>query len=182
MRTLRVPKPSRSLSHQNMMGIFMRLPEGTFVQLIDNNLVMSPSLLDVHQVAIGEIFLSMATYVKRHRLGKVRIAPYDVYLDEHNAFQPDIAFVSTERMHIIKQDGIHGAPDLIVEILSPATGKYDEHEKKRVYERCGVKEYWLVNPKDKAVRGYELVDNTYRELPLTYGAIPSGLLRTSFQF
>jgi Uma2 family endonuclease len=165
-----------------MMDIFKRLPEGTLVQLIDNHLVMSPSLLDVHQVAIGEIFLSMATYVKRHRLGKVRIAPYDVYLDEHNAFQPDIAFVSTERMHIIKQNGIYGVPDLIVEILSPATGRYDEHEKKQVYERCGVKEYWIVDPKNKAVRGYELVNNAYRELPVAYGLITSGLLRTSFEF
>jgi len=182
MRTLRVLKPSRSPSPQKMMDVFKRFPEGTFVQLIDNHLIMSPSLLDVHQVAIGEIFLSMATYVKRHRLGKVRIAPYDVYLDEQNVFQPDIAFVSTERMHIIKQDGIYGAPDLIIEVLSPATGRYDEHEKKRVYERCGVKEYWIVNPKDKAVRGYELADQSYRELSLSYGAIPSALLRTSFQF
>lgn len=86
--------------------------------------------MDVHQEVIGEVFLSIAGYVKKHRLGKVRIAPYDVYLDAQNAFQPDIVFVSTERLHTIKRNGLHSAPDLIVEILSPATSKLDKQQKK----------------------------------------------------
>lgn len=129
--------------------------------------------MDVHREVIGEVFLSIAGYVKKHRLGKVRIAPYDVYLDAQNAFQPDIVFVSTERLH---------TPDLIVEILSPATSKLDKQQKKNVYERCGVKEYWIIDPTDRSVYGYELVDNTFRDLPLTYGVLESRLLHTAFNF
>lgn len=152
------------------------------VQLIENKIIMSPAPLDVHQEVIGEVFLSIAGYVKKHRLGKVRIAPYDVYLDAQNAFQPDIVFVSTERLHTIKRNGLHGAPDLIVEILSPATSKLDKQQKKNVYERCGVKEYWIIDPTDRSVYGYELVNNTFRDLPLTYGVLESRLLHTSFNF
>jgi Uma2 family endonuclease len=165
-----------------MMDVFKNLPEGTLIQLIENKLIMSPTLLDVHQEVIGEVFLAIAAYVKRHRLGKVRIAPYDVYLDGENAFQPDIVFVSNERLHTIKKNGLHGAPDLVIEILSPVTGKYDEKDKKNVYERCGVKEYWIIDPTDKAVQGFQLVDGSFRALPATRGVINSGLLRTAFHF
>jgi len=72
-------------------------------------------------------------------LGTVRYAPYDVYLDDKNAFQPDILFVRKENMHLIEEDGLYGAPDLVIEILSPSNSKYDLKVKKEVYERYGVK-------------------------------------------
>lgn len=182
MHAFIMPKSSSSIPPRSMMDVFKNLPEGTLTQLIENKLIMSPAPLDVHQEVIGEIFLSIAAYVKRHRLGKVRIAPYDVYLDAENAFQPDIVFVSNERLHTIKKNGLHGAPDLVIEVLSLATGRYDEKEKKKVYERCGVKEYWIINPADKAVQGFQLVDKAFRELPATEGVICSVLLRTALHF
>jgi Uma2 family endonuclease len=165
-----------------MMEVFKGLPEGTLVQLIENNLIMSPAPLDVHQEVIGEVFLAIANHVKRRRLGKVRIAPYDVYLDDQNAFQPDIVFVSNQNLGAIKRNGLHGAPDLVIEILSAATAKYDEHLKKDVYERCGVKEYWIINSTDRSVQGYQLVNQTFRALPPTEGLIQSPLLHASFSF
>ena len=74
-------------------------------------------------------------------------APYDVVLSENNVFQPDIMFVSNENSKIITEKNITGAPDLIIEILSPATGYYDLTEKKEIYTEFAVKEYWIVEPK-----------------------------------
>lgn len=82
----------------------------------------------------------------------------DVYLEDENIFQPDILFISNENQHVIEEDGIHGAPDLVIEILSPGTAKYDLMKKKDVYERRGDKEYWIVNPETKLVQGYFLVN------------------------
>ncbi len=84
-------------------------------------------------------------------LGELRIAPYDVYFDKHNVFQPDIVFVSKENVHIIKKNGLHGAPDLVIEIFSSGTQDYDRSEKRLIYEKYRVKEYWLVEPESKEV-------------------------------
>lgn len=74
-------------------------------------------------------------------MGTTRVAPYDVYFDRQNAYQPDIIFISNEQKHLIDKDGFYGAPALVIEILSPITAKYDLEEKKEIYERYGVKEY-----------------------------------------
>ncbi len=182
MQTLTMQRPSRSIPPTTMMEVFKSLPEGTLVQLIENELVMTPAPLDVHQEVLGDVFVALANFVKRQDLGKVRIAPYDVFLDDHNAFQPDIVFVSSEKMHLIRKNGLHGAPDLVIEILSPSTGKYDLHQKKDVYERCGVQEYWVINPETKAAQGLRLVNNKFTALAPTEGHIRSKLLKTEIHY
>src|SRR5690625_1307514 len=141
---------------RTLMEVFKSLPEGTLVQLIENTLVMSPSPLDIHQKVLSDIHLSMGAFIKHHKLGEIRVATYDVYLDRKNAFQPDIVFISNERRDMIEEDGLHGPPDLVVEILSPTTAKYDLEEKKDVYERRGIQEYWIVDPATKSVQGFIL--------------------------
>ncbi len=159
-----------------MMEVFNSLPEGTRVQLIENNLVMSPAPLDRHQLIISEIFPHFAIHIKNRKIGTTRVAPYDVYLDKENAYQPDIIFISNERKHLIKTDGLHGAPDLIIEILSPSTAKYDIGDKKDVYERSGVTEYWIVDPADNSTTGYYLINDEYHEFFKGVGRIESKLL------
>lgn len=121
-------------------------PEGTRYQLVEGELVRAPALTRLHQ----DIVLNLATLLRNHvlptRLGKVYAAPFDVYLGEHDVLQPDVLFVSTERLSILKDDGAHGAPDLVIEILSPATAQLDKKRKRAVYARAGVKELWLVHP------------------------------------
>jgi len=151
-------KPPRT-----MMEVFNSLPEGTLVQLIENNIVMSPPPLDRHQVLAGEIYSEILQFVKKNKSGAVRIAPYDVFLDRKNAFQPGICFISNDKLHLIEENGLHGAPDLVIEILSPGTARFDLYDKKDVYERCGVKELWLVDPADKSVIGYWLNNDEYQE-------------------
>ena len=99
-------------------------------------------------------------YVVDTEAGEVYIAPTDVYLSETDVVQPDLIFISRERSHIRTGKNIRGAPDLVVEILSPSTS-YDRGYKQDLYARHGVKEYWLVDPYAKQVTVMLLKDGRY---------------------
>src|SRR5438874_6042420 len=88
---------------RTMLEVFKSLPEGTLVQLIENNLVMSPSPKDRHQEILAELSFQLIAYVRKERLGTVRFAPYDVYLDQKNAFQPDLIFISNANLYKIEE-------------------------------------------------------------------------------
>lgn len=152
-----------------MFEVFESLPEGTLCQLINNTLVLSPSPTDAHQKTLLKISSKLFTYVDTHQLGEVRVAPYDVYFSRKNIYQPDIIFISKENFQKIKEDGLHGAPDLVIEILSPKTAKYDLEDKRDVYERYGVKEYWLVDPVSKQVYFFKLAKDEYMEIDTAWG-------------
>ena len=92
-----------------------------------------------------------------------------VFLTEKDYFVPDFMVVCDPEK--IKNDGIHGAPDLVVEVLSPSTAKRDRTYKKQVYEQCGVREYWLVSPNEKSVEQY-LLDNDQLVLHNVYAIYP----------
>ena len=167
---------------RTMMEVFQRLPEGTLAQVIENEFVLSPAPSEIHQKTLNEINFLLFSFVKKERIGEIRIAPYDVFLDRKNAFQPDIIFISNDNLHLIKEDGLHGVPDLVVEILSPSTAKYDLEEKKDVYERFGVKEYWIVDPATKSTQGYSLKEGTFGKTVKSKGLIHSKLLGTELHF
>jgi len=103
-------------------------------------------------------------FVQKHQIGKVYDATYDVVLSENNVFQPDITFVSNENSKIITEKNITGTPDLIIEILSPATGYYDLTEKKEIYAEFGVKEYWIVDPKKQWVEFYSNESKKFKSI------------------
>lgn len=147
---------------RTMMEVFKTLPEGTLAQLIENNLILSPAPLSKHQLLLMELSSDLFLFVKRKKLGKVFPAPYDVYLDRKNAYQPDICFISKEKAHLIKKNGFYGVPDLVIEILSPGTARYDLEDKKDVYERCGVAEYWIADPATNGTAGYKLTNGEYQ--------------------
>lgn len=84
-------------------------------------------------------------------MGEIIYAPIDVYFSETDTYQPDIIFISKDRLNIIGEKKIEGPPDLIIEILSPATAYYDLRIKKDTYEQNGVKEYWIVDPIQKTI-------------------------------
>ncbi len=167
---------------RTLLEVFRGLPEGTLAQLIENEIVMSPAPSDSHQKILNEINFQLLGFVKNHQLGEVRVAPYDVYLDGKNAFQPDIIFVGNESLELIEEDGLHGAPDLVIEVLSPSTAKYDLDEKKDVCERHSVKEYWIVDPETKSTQGYYLDDGSFIALGKNKGVIASRLLGSDFNF
>lgn len=93
--------------------------------------------------------------------GLVLTAPIDVQFDEENECQPDVVFISNENLGIVTEKKIIGAPDIIIEVLSPSTSYNDKIRKKAVYERFGVKEYWIVDPVHLYIDQFVLSDNKY---------------------
>jgi Uma2 family endonuclease len=121
-------------------------PEGTRYQLVEGDLLMAPVPNLFHQSIAGNVYAMLAVFLAKMSAGKVFIAPCDVYLSEHDVVQPDVLFVASANLGILQEDGIHGAPDLVIEVLSPATAQLDKKSKRRIYARAGVKELWLVDP------------------------------------
>jgi len=130
---------------------YEKLPEGAPYQLIGGELVMTPSPIPYHQEILGKIFYELKRFVEENTRGKVYLAPIDVYFSETDIYQPDIIFISKDRLNIIGEKKIEGSPDLVIEILSPATAYYDLRIKKDTYEQSGVKEYWIVDPIQKTI-------------------------------
>ena len=130
-------------------------PEGTRYQLVEGELhLMSPGPNLFHQDIAGNIYLLLRSHATKHRLGRVFIAPADVYLSAHNVVQPDVFVVSAANLSILAEDGAHGPPDLVVEVLSPHTTTLDTR-KLRVYAHHGVKEQWLVDPTKRQIQLYD---------------------------
>jgi Uma2 family endonuclease len=136
---------------------YRELPEGgPRYQLIEGDLHMAPSPNLFHQEISANLEGLLRDHLKGKRAGKVLHAPLDVFLTDTNVYQPDILFVSTKNLGMLKVDGVHGAPDLIVEILSPSTSRLDLGAKKRVYARCGVLEFWAIDPQERKIKVYDL--------------------------
>lgn len=146
------------------MEAFTMMPEGTYCQLINDVLVMSPATTTPHARTQRKIFSALNNYVEKNEPGEVYFAPVDVYLNTKNAFQPDIFYISNERKDIIKENGVYGAPDLVIEVLSKGSRKTDLIKKKNVYEATGVKEYWVVDPDTKWCEGFVLENELYKSL------------------
>lgn len=136
---------------------FELLPEGTLCQLINNAIIMSPAPNTPHAIVQNAIFNKLYNYAEKKKTGTAFCAPVDVYLNTKNVYQPDIFFISKGRIDVIRNRGIFGAPDLIIEILSEDR-KYDLVSKKKVYEQCGVNEYWVVDPITKWCEGF-IIEN-----------------------
>jgi Uncharacterized protein conserved in cyanobacteria len=144
---------------------YLRLPDdGKRYQVIEGEVYMVPAPIPYHQDTSRKLMVLLNNFVEKQKLGKVYYAPCDVILSEENIVQPDIFFISQEREYIITEKNIQGAPDLVVEILSPFTAKLDKTLKTGLYERFGVKEYWLVDPDQKQIEVLVLKGERYESL------------------
>lgn len=167
---------------RTILEVFESLPEGTLAQVISNNLVMIPAPDFHHQDIVFELARQLGNFVIENDLGKVVGAPVDVYLNAENIYQPDVLFLSNERMHLVQNGKIKGAPDLIIEVLSPGTENFDKKVKKVAYEKSGVKEYWIVDPKTKQATGYQQSGSGFVEIASAQGVLVSPLLETTIRF
>jgi len=164
------------------MEVYKNLPEGTLAEVIDNKIYMSPSPVERHQTIALDLGSQLLQYTRLHDLGKVFIAPFDVYLDEEkNLVQPDLLFILKENAHIV-QGHVHGSPDLIIEILSPSNKKRDLITKKSLYEKFAVKEYWIIDPETNTAFGFQLQKGIYVKLPTEKNQLTSPLLKNVFVF
>ncbi|MFQ5633423.1 MAG: Uma2 family endonuclease [bacterium] len=142
MSTIVAPHPLEKLAFT--YEDYLELPDdGRRHEIIDGELFMSTAPTPNHQKIVFNLLGAFFNYLKEHPVGKVFPAPVEVFFSETNIVQPDIVFVSNERTNIIKPAQIQGAPDLVVEVLSPGTEKRDRTVKMKMYAKFGVREYWM---------------------------------------
>lgn len=132
-----------------------QLPESALpTELIDGEILVSPAPLIIHQRTLLTLLKVLATRIQN---GELLIAPVDVQLDDNNVFQPDLLWIAegNERCAVTEQRVI-GAPDLVVEIVSKGTERRDRVQKFQLYEKHGVREYWIIDLKLKSIQVWSL--------------------------
>ena len=138
----------------------MSLPKGTRAELIDGELFMSPSPKRLHQNAVLRLVRRLADFIESRGLGAVFVAPFDVHLPSGDIVEPDILFITKANLGIV-QDWVRGAPDLVVEVLSPDGLERDRFVKRGLYAENGVPEYWIVDADAKTIEVFSLRDGKY---------------------
>lgn len=126
-------------------------------ELIDGELFVTPAPTPKHQEIVGELYSRLSAYVKANTLGKVYVAPVDVVFEDHTVLEPDLLFISETRRGIVGEDAIHGAPELVVEVLSPSTFYHDLRRKMTVYSQFGIQEYGIVDPEKQTIALHQRV-------------------------
>ena len=139
---------------------YANFPGDERYELIDGELILVAAPNHIHQWIISNLMWLLQQYVRPADLGRIYCAPFDVVLSNNDVVQPDVLFVSTERLHIITDANVQGAPDLVIEILSPSTARLDRTRKRALYERHGVKEMWLVDADEYKITVLRLNDAT----------------------
>jgi Uma2 family endonuclease len=146
---------------------YAQLPETNLpAELIDGAVVKAPTPRHIHQKLVFRLAKQVETLAAGQ--GEVNIAPLDVYLDEHNVVQPDVFWVggAESRCQLGDEGYWHGAPDLVIEVLSPGTARHDRREKFQLYEKHGAREYWLVDPEGRYAEVWTQVDGRFEYVGL----------------
>jgi Uma2 family endonuclease len=139
---------------------YLELPDEPRCELILGRLYATPSLTFLHQ-AVASLLMLQLHEVAGRTGGAAAIAPLDVTLADHSVVQPDVIYVSASRLEIVG-DRIEGAPDLLVEVLSPGTSRRDRHEKLKLYAESGVREYWIVDSIERQIEFLVNDSGTFR--------------------
>jgi Uma2 family endonuclease len=139
--------------------------DGRRYQLVDGDLLMAPAPNTFHQIVQRNLLTTLQVYLLSHPLGTVLGAPCDVYLDELNVVQPDVLFVSRAHAERIHDDGIHGAPDLVIEILSPASAALDQR-KRALLAKAGTVEFWQIDPALRQIQRFVFAENAAKPVAL----------------
>ncbi len=165
---------------------YYQLPEyeqHDLIQLIDGEVVIGMPPILKHQTIIKKL-MALLLQIEASQGGIAFIAPTEVYLDDDNVFEPDVLYIKPDNLAITQQDEkrIVGAPNLVVEVLSPGTAKYDRQEKYQAYEQRGVDEYWIVDPVHETIEVWTLGEDKLFQRQGAYGktsTFPSVTLGTT---
>ena len=149
---------------------YQRFPDdGKRHEIIDGEHYVTPAPNLRHQAISRNLTILIGSFLRDHPLGRLFAAPCDVYLSRFDVVEPDLLFVSSAKNDLLAANGIQGAPDLVIEILSPGTRRTDERTKRDRYARFGVREYWIVDPELETIKVLQLGTAGYetpRELAL----------------
>ena len=142
---------------------YCRLPDnGMRYEVIEGNLYMTPAPRPKHQRVIARLHGYFWDYLKQHPVGEVFLSPIDVIIHKlATPVQPDLLFISHEKLTIVKDKYIEGIPDLVVEFISSDNPGYDRRTKFDIYARAGVREYWIIDPYDRFIEIYVLRGQAY---------------------
>jgi Uma2 family endonuclease len=142
---------------------FVLFPDdGKRHELIDGEHYVTPSPNRKHQAVALNLAALLWTHLRQHPVGRVFVAPFDVVFSHFDVVEPDILYIGNARgPDVLTAKNVQGAPDLVVEVGSPGTRRRDETLKRQLYERCGVSEYWIVDPDADTVSVFRLVDGRY---------------------
>lgn len=136
-------------------------------EIVDGELIVSPSPIVRHQDAVGNVFIGLKSYARKAG-GQAFVAPLDVLLAPDNVVEPDVLFIRADHAHQVGDKFIENAPDLVVEISSPSTRRLELVRKRELYERFGVPEYWYVDLEAERVEVYVLTEERYPAPQLKY--------------
>lgn len=120
--------------------------DGMRYELLDGEVYMTPAPSTRHQRTVGRLYVALVEFAHKRGLGEVLLAPTDVVFGERTAVQPDLLYISNDRASIVTELNVQGAPDLVVEVLSPSTASFDRDKKLQYYARAGVREIWYLDP------------------------------------
>lgn len=151
---------------------YLELPnDGNRYEILEGVLHVTPSPTTRHQRVSRNLQRVIDAFVFQNKLGEVFYAPLDVIFSNISITQPDLIYISNARKEIITDKNIAGAPDLVVEILSPATARTDKITKAQVYARYGVAYYWLVDPEENRIEEYRLEQDGFAPVSRAEGGI-----------
>ena len=142
---------------------FVLFPDdGMRHELIDGEHYVTPSPNRKHQEIIGRLYLTIGNWLQLHAIGRLYLSPFDVVISPFDVVEPDLLYMSNERAALVLTDAnVQGVPELVIEVGSPSTRKRDETIKRRLYEKSGVSEYWVVDPERDVVRVYCAVEKGF---------------------
>ena len=143
---------------------FMHFPDdGKRHEIIDGVHYVTPSPVMRHQAILGRLYLSLGNFLaEQPQLGRAFFAPFDVIFTRWDVVEPDLLVIAGDQLDILMTKNVQGAPAIVVEILSPGTRKVDESIKRRLFDRGGVREYWLIDPELDIVKVYRrAADETF---------------------
>ncbi len=150
-------------------------PEGPLIELIEGDLYMVPSSTILHQRISRNLLAILNSHLQKNRVGEVLAAPIDVILSEETLVIPDLVVILNENRNILTEKNIQGAPDFVIEILSSNRAQ-DLERKRDIYERYGVKEYWVIDPAEQSVVKFALVEGKYAEPEICYERVKCDFL------
>jgi Uma2 family endonuclease len=135
---------------------FVQFPDdGLRHELIDGEHYVTPSPNTKHQTVSINLTVLIGSWLERNPIGRLFHAPFDVVFSNFDVVEPDLLYLSNARAaEALTVQHVRGVPELVIEIASPGTRKRDETIKRRLYERMGVSEYWVVDPKKDTIRVY----------------------------